>query len=743
VSKDDASMIMVFSRKWHFIALVGVLLLGAAVGVYYWRNSQLTREVPVVDVASKPIPQNPSAKTQNDIREMGKQWYERNMLEAYEKVGIHDESWDSAARELIQAHILIASRSPEAQERDNLAPIAEKIVRLKCTDPLILYLAATFTPGLEAQVRILEESISRFRGSSYSKGLAFRTAHFLEACYEQLKMSQKQTELDETLLELLKEVVQEKSYRNEEWSLRIGWPMKKTTSDFFIRKADAVYQILEESPFVDKWVIETVKGYGYLEQAWKEFDEYKKSHSAEEWTEVRRKMKPVEEHFRKAYQLEPSQPFAAAGMVWASLVAAENPREKLREWFEKAIGAQFDFPMAYGIFANGISPRWYGSDQDLLNFGYQCLETKRFDTDVPNQYIRTVVNLGYSTTPENHYTYFVDPDVYTNCKRTFEGYLAAEVQKDAKPYYHSQYAIVAYHAGAYEDSLRNLKAVDFKLNPRALRSWKNDFSGIADEVSAFTGDAQNQIYDAEKFFQKRESQNAMKHYEEALEIEKDERAIRYIRNRLGLLRFEQELDKGDWVKFIPSQDLKGWSVDRGKWSVLANDVLQVQSGFRGSMIKSLGRVGSNFEIHGEIELVSSSNGAYEAGVVFGYPAEGKKEWMSFRIENHSEKGNLVSLSQGFYVPFKEGKAQLSLRNRFFLQVWNEKITAYVNGKLLFKNEIPPREFYRMTDDCLVGLGGYFDHNETTIRYHNLRLRKLTGPPEEPEFDLSTGKLKLN
>ena len=75
------------------------------------------------------------------------------------------------------------------------------------------------------------------------------------------------------------------------------------------------------------------------------------------------------------------------------MAAGGIARESARFWFDEAVAAQFDAPRAHDHLLHDLLPRWNGSHVELLKFGLECLNTKRFDTEVPRTFKAAITHV--------------------------------------------------------------------------------------------------------------------------------------------------------------------------------------------------------------------------------------------------------------------------------------------------------------------------------------------------------------
>src|SRR5260370_40339383 len=71
----------------------------------------------------------------------------------------------------------------------------------------------------------------------------------------------------------------------------------------------------------------------------------------------------------------------------------QSEPEQMRLWFDRAIAAQIDIPLAWSSMRWALRPRWFGSLDALLALGVKAVDTKRFDTDVPRMFFDCITDI--------------------------------------------------------------------------------------------------------------------------------------------------------------------------------------------------------------------------------------------------------------------------------------------------------------------------------------------------------------
>ena len=202
----------------------------------------------------------------------------------------------------------------------------------------------------------------------------------------------------------------------------------------------------------------------------------------------------------------------------------------------------------------------------------------------------------------------------------------------------------------------------------------------------------------------------------------------YLAQRLAAASMEVELATGAQVRFLPASGLAGWTPLLGRWVVEQDGALLGTSGMMGLMIIADARVGSDFEIDADVEIASTSNGQFQAGILFGEtPSFWSQRWSSFRVKKTAHEGEVVYFSKHLYRPEHVVKRAVPLRNRVVIQSWKGRLSAWVNGDEVVRDYAPEWN-PPGTADGQVGFGAYLDDNTFSVRYRDVKIRRLTAPP---------------
>ena len=434
----------------------------------------------------------------------------------------------------------------------------------------------------------------------------------------------------------------------------------------------------------------------------------------------------------KAYALRPDRPDASVQLL---TLAGDDPQpgQTERMWFDRAIAAQIDYLPAYETYWLRLLPRWGGSYEQMLSLGREALETGRFDTEVPAQLLEIVHRIRVDQQMADGAEgggppVFERPEVYPLLVRMFEGYLAEPTRVGQRSLWHGQWSVVADRAGRPAEALKHFEAAGFRLEPPAERHVTREKEtprafGIRLMVAASPASAE--VADGARRREAFDVAGALAAYRAATQKDPSPHFAQAVGDAVAALEQEQRLAEGGWVPFLPKgPHLLGWHNELGQWRVDADGSLVGRAGSRGLLLVSDARVGADFEARGRVELVSSSNGAFQGGIAFGRPTWLTKEWIMFRVKRNAREGKVAYSSCHFEQPLvKAVPAPVEDGTSFTLRVQDGRITTTANGAPVETGLVPAKGLVR-DRDLKVGLGGYVDENVVELRFRDVAVRRL-------------------
>jgi hypothetical protein len=709
-------------------ALIGVgVLVVAAVRVTRLVKHEFaapTRaRLEAVDIASKPIVVGIDGVTEKTVQKRGGDFRSREYLEAYKTFGRRNAPCDAEAVKFLEAWITTMYGKPLPTNSPSLQTMANKLAaQVGCDDPVVLTIAgAVCNEGFETKRRF-EKAVAAYAGSKYKAYPQFYATVGLGNQFN--RDSGRWTELDRQALNLLKKALADGSLTPADSpdlaeSFVNGWG-----SGFFKRNGQLVTQLCEQAKGFE-WLALVCEGEYQRNEAWRSRGSgYADTVSKEGWKGFADHLVLANVAFSNAWKLDPRQAIAPATMISVSM--GQGGEEEMRVWFDRATSAQIDYPEAWSLMRWGLRPRWHGSQEALLALGRQAVDTGRFDTDVPRKYFDSIRDVEAENELAAGKHIYGRSDVWPYLRRMYEGYIGAAPDKANAHGWRSTYAAIAYMAGKHDVARRQLEAIDWNPAEGNLQGYGLDLSMLAGKVAALTSQFSNEVAQAETKADQADLTGAVTIYETiGKSKDVDSRTREYAESRVRSLKQEQALARGEWIDFLPGgPGDPNWVMLGSHLQVSDDGSVEVKTGEDGHSFYSRTRVGSEFEVTGEFDVVSTSNGAFQAGIMFGMPDSYNSVWYAFRVKQNDTEGHGVSYSRGWGNPrIWETIALDPKHNTFQFRFQNGRADAWVNGTQVLKRALLRKDI-NLGTDCLIGLGAYHDSNDTVIRYKNVKVRRL-------------------
>jgi hypothetical protein len=720
------------------------LVVSASVGgacVWPWRQDAAGSAGPA------PIPASGEAMAVSQDMVKWRAWYERNFLEGYKRVGRRDPKWDGAAEEFIRLSADAFLGLPQGEVADRLGR-ARKLLESGCDDPAVLFLAAGTLATADHESREASELFDRaFAGiqpSKYSRGAARMVA---TALYTDLARRGEGTGRRHGLAAaermLFLDSLRDGSYAPDDDTVLVAHLMLYTGGpSLFERNRAEIVGAVERTDWVDPWARLFLSGRRRYDDAWDaRGNSFADKVKPEGWKGFEESMALARKDLEASWRERPDRPEAANKMIAVSM-ARRQRGESPRLWFDRSVAARIDYMPAYSNLINSFLLRWGGSEEESLAFARECAATRRFDTEVPFQAYVAVAWLegdqwqvagGFSEEPLRPYlrppSPYANEDVYTLVETVLERYRREPARELEWRRYASLQAAIAYKGGRYERAREVLHELNGTLEQEARDAVAED--AVEGRIEAYAAPDGAATRRAERLFMEGHGAEARLIFEKA-RAKAPAEARAFLDKRLAAIAQEADLAAGRAARIQPDKELHGWLVESGNWVVEPDGALLGTSGTRGLMIVADARVGPSFELETDVEMVSTTNGQFQAGILFGHrPTMDSYMWTSFRLKNTAHEGEVAYFSQHFYKPNQRVQRKVAQKSHVVIQSWDGRLWAYVDGERVIA-DYRPEWGLPQNDDVQVGFGAYTDDNTYKVRYRGARVRRLTAEPTPPK-----------
>ncbi|MEZ6191386.1 MAG: hypothetical protein R3C45_08870 [Phycisphaerales bacterium] len=398
------------------------------------------------------------------------------MSGAYLEVGEHDPRWDALAVEYLngQADSFTNQKAtdktkvPEPVSGSRMKELTRQLLDLGCTDPLVNYVSLIHHVTRNQRGSFDEAYIGRL-WSVYEAMLAseYPTNRKLHAAWRLLAyLDVKGTEeevrrVEQAWIDLMCRAITDPR-RSLADQYYLFWAHQDIlVDDTYLDRWDAVCKRIDVPDPVNPWLVGMICGMHQREVAWNwRGNSYAPKVTEAGWRGFKEHLDIAYPHLVKAWQLHPEFPDAAAELIVVSM-GLRNGEERV--WFDRAVDARFDHLTAYRNYRWSIRPRWRGSSQKMYQFGVECLETGRFDTDVPSMFFHTMMDIYKE---EDDLNFWHTPGVYENFLKYFDGEKTDGRMWDWTPaHWETCKAAVAWHLDRFEEGAAILDGLGDAIEP--------------------------------------------------------------------------------------------------------------------------------------------------------------------------------------------------------------------------------------------------------------------------------------
>lgn len=416
-----------------------------------------------------PLSAQSSATTSAEIAQRQRAWSRRLYVESYKKHGARNPRWDEAALQFLAAAAdALAGEELNHKTAPGLVAPGLRVIELGCDDPLVNYVCGTLYAwfDLAKKDEMLRQAFDCFADSNYPLETIL-TATLPLATHKYwayLLYSYRRKGVDANAFHIPAPDLDPEARRHLlQACLHNGaWDDYEGTREFL----QAVYGV----EGFDEWLklMLTARYFDLLasgridlelHQPWIRKGVRRRRGFAEKAELQHRHAWSGQAYYLDAWKLEPDLPEAALGILKAAnrryelmvvgvgegstaielrnreFEPAGSPKQTLAErcrfWFDQIARVQFDDLSAYhqlmlAIRTEGQQPAVL---DELISLGNECLDTGRFDTEVPRFYLQTLAAVKARTKSDDVYC---RPGVYDRCQQLIGGYTGRAQTQDER-----------------------------------------------------------------------------------------------------------------------------------------------------------------------------------------------------------------------------------------------------------------------------------------------------------------------
>lgn len=386
-------------------------------------------------------------------------WNQATLKGDYDSSGRRNPKWDQDAEDALTqfAQIRTGPNDDLETHSDLVGLAAQSAVESGCNDPMIKYLycryASRNAPGTPAERRDEYRLLANdMEGSSYSPVRKFYVNLYAAGMIYQRRDSNSWATADQLwdgAVENLIQIIQDKSVPGEE-----SWQACRDYLEYFSHSSSEltnVYGRIEGPLFKTRPKQATsylIKAEFYLLYAWRGRGNGNADKVTEQgWQFFRTRLAEAQKALNRAWALDPGNSAVPTLMIQVA-EGQQKKRPEMELWFERAMRLDPDNYEACRSKLHYLYPQWYGSREDMVAFGRECVASTNWGGQVPLVLVDAHSDFArFLNDAEDRNAYWGEPDVWPDIKAAYDKY--AEVNPDATRFRYP-YAAYAFRCGQWQ-----------------------------------------------------------------------------------------------------------------------------------------------------------------------------------------------------------------------------------------------------------------------------------------------------
>ena len=726
-------------RKYAFILVAVVLATG---GYAFWKNQKKSSSAEKVATASvdkgaqRPAAsKRPSVKatfkldvpesavTTDSVRQEVKDWLDRTFQSeglTPEPAHLPKDRWVP----FVKGAIALECGLPQVLSRQQVADMARDLVPVAHEHPVSAFLVGMITLRQEGSEALLEKAFQELGAQVGMETLAFHAAAGLAlATGEAAGEEAVKKRVDQTLKALRKALDAEAGYSKYPDRLCAYLLMSGHIKTFFEAMHEPFWDEVSKTELAKPWVKKWIEGLHCLQKGWDaRGGGYSNTVSDDGMAVFKHESEKARRLLAQAWELKPQDPSPAVTLIYSSLSMGRSvaPTE-MRRWFDESLKLQVDVAEASQHMLWGLRPRWFGSHKKMEDFGLACLETGRFDSNLP--WVLLQAHRDAASEWDVPDEYFQEMHCYDRLQALFEGAENEPKREAWRSVDRTHAAIASFKCGEYAEAQRWLQKLDFKPHADVLASWGVEAEFLLGKTAAYAGESGARLRQAESAAKRFDSAKALDLYQQALKPGTTELSTAghdYLEKQIAVMKIEKALQAGEPVSLMQEGNFRawthegsGWKLDKGVLEHLGREVIRTTT--------CLARVGPSFTLEGEMEITDPGE-ATQVWLSYGYPERTDKDrWIALRFA-YDGKQTLALLSNGMGRPLEHPAITVESRFKFKFSGSTSGISLFVNDKPVFENAPVPEDFVEERYSQ-IGIGAATKSEKTRVKIHALSVKR--------------------
>lgn len=382
----------------------------------------------------------------------GSTWYQQNLLDAYLLVGERDPAWDKEATTALRMLAEEASGERTHSFSDRLEAL-HAARKAGCNDPLIYFLwarAYTRDNRMGARERRPYYQTAAMQMAQSPYGAFYKCGSFLHAAGAQLPLHKGRSEtrrknfdiLMAACVTLLPSVFRDAGTPSEEICMLAGKyaEMHEWRHGSEEEGVQSMLKLMETHLPSESPVPDLFEGDFYKAFAWEaRGSDWGFTVTPEMGHRHLERLDNAREAYLRAWEKDPCDAVTATKIM--SCFAAIGELPEMERWFQRAMILDPNNYRACTIKANFLKPKWYGTQEQYLEFARTCYDTMNWDARLPFFLVDAHRQLGGVEGSPEAQAYYAKTNVWHDIRSVYEPYLSLHPEKTWDRTQYARYAV--------------------------------------------------------------------------------------------------------------------------------------------------------------------------------------------------------------------------------------------------------------------------------------------------------------
>ncbi len=387
------------------------------------------------------------------------EWNYKTLVEPYGQAGHTSPKWDEPAQRALTefARVRAGCLATNENSADIIASNCTTAVDAGCDDPLVKYLFIRYSLSQTNNAKVFTEAYCQvakdIQDSAYPPVRKFYAAaraldQILYTYGTNTSSQSAWGEMTPFIGPNVQAALSDKTMPAREAYEIAKQALQLVSGD--TKGYEQAYNCVEQ-PLTNNWpddyTTPLLKGTAYIQLAWlARGNGYANTVSEQGWKLFNERLATAQAALEHAWELNPKDPEIAHQMMTVML-GQGGERAQMELWFNRAMALNPDDYEACSKKLYYLEPKWYGSEDDLLTFGWECSESKAWGGKVPLILLDAHEAIYRYLNDSEKTNYWKQPDVWLDIQSAFDRFFT--LNPDATGWYHN-YAWYAYHCERWQ-----------------------------------------------------------------------------------------------------------------------------------------------------------------------------------------------------------------------------------------------------------------------------------------------------